>query len=641
LILFTASIIMINFKGLVLKQNCLQMTFIFLITLLIHLNSSSQDISFNVSIAIPTNNRSPDQVIKQLRLTAIHFIRVRDNRINFGIVGSQYHYILLKLISDNTPQEKYLSIDNTSLDTVSIYKLHADATGLLIYLGGNLVPFNESRNYVWHTAPINISKTPSYYLIAVKAAQKNINIRYDILDSDALQKRYEVYQRFVFFYMGIVSMIAIVMLIALLLFKKTVFGAYLGYTICAGGWILTHYGCIFPLVFPQWPWITEIIKPICSLGASFFLLIVLLQVFKISLKPHPWLQPVLKGTVAVIFLLMVLMFFLLKVHLNSNIKIALVAAWQIGLISSIFIIVFTPLSLIHTGYTAKIISVAMLVICVMTIIQQIANLGYINNFFINEHAITMASLLEISIMAFGLFYNFYQEKKQKEKQVMALEQERTETLKKLITLQDNERKRIAADLHDNLGPLLAALKINFRRIIHNRENLKEDLADKTESIIDDSIAEIRNVAHNLMPKGLSANGLINTLNEYFEGISQLYNKKLFFHHQIDTTLSAELQTNMYRIICELVLNAARHSKAELINVSIKNNNKMITVSIDDNGQGFIRKLNGQVKTLGLQSAQSRVLYMKGLFNLQSEKGKGTLIDIEIPLQFNQTNVGSF
>ena len=60
---------------------------------------------------------------------------------------------------------------------------------------------------------------------------------------------------------------------------------------------------------------------------------------------------------------------------------------------------------------------------------------------------------------------------------------------------------------------------------------------------------------------------------------------------------------------------------------------MITVSIDDNGQGFIRKLNGQVKTLGLQSAQSRVLYMKGTFNLQSEKGKGTLIDIEIPLQF--------
>ena len=119
----------------------------------------------------------------------------------------------------------------------------------------------------------------------------------------------------------------------------------------------------------------EIIKPVFSLGASFFLLIVLLQVFKNSLQPHQWLQPILKGAVAVLFLLMVLMFFLLMVHLDSHIKTALVAAWQIGLISSIFIIVLTPLYLIDTGYTAKIFSVAMLVICVMTIIQQIANLG--------------------------------------------------------------------------------------------------------------------------------------------------------------------------------------------------------------------------------------------------------------------------
>ena len=631
MILFTASTIMINLKGLVPNHNCLQKAFVFSLLLLIHLNSKGQDVSFNDSIAIPIDNRLPDQVIKHLRLTAVHFIRATDSRINFGIVGSEYHYILLKLNSDNTPIEKYLSIDNTSLDSISIYKLNADATGRLVYQGGNLVTFDESRNYVWHTTPVNISKNPSFYLVAVKAAQKNINIRYDILDSVALQKRYEVYQRFVFFYMGIVSMIAVVMLIAFLLFKKAVFGAYLGYTICAGGWILTHYGCIFPLVFPQWPVMNEIIKPVFSLGASFFLLIVLLQVFKNSLQPHQWLQPILKGAVAVLFLLMVLMFFLLMVHLNSQLKTALVAVWQIGLILSILLIVFTPFHLLHTGYTAKIFSVAMLVICVMTIIQQIANLGYINNFFINEHAITMASLLEISIMAFGLFYSFYKEKKGKEKQVMELEQERTETLKKLITVQDNERKRIAADLHDNLGPLLAALKINFRRIIHNRKNLQEDLVDKTEGIIDDSIAEIRNVAHNLMPKGLSANGLINTLNQYFESISQLYNKKLLFHHQIDATMSPELQTNLYRIICELVLNAARHSKAELINVSIKNSNKMITVSIDDNGQGFIPRLNGQVKTLGLQSAQSRVLYMKGTFNLQSEKGKGTLIDIAIPL----------
>jgi two-component system NarL family sensor kinase len=230
-----------------------------------------------------------------------------------------------------------------------------------------------------------------------------------------------------------------------------------------------------------------------------------------------------------------------------------------------------------------------------------------------------------------LFYNFYQEKKAKENQVIELEKERTETLKKLITVQNNERKRIASDLHDNLGPLLAALKINFRRIMNSKDSLHQNLVEKTEGIIDDSIAEIRNVAHNLMPKGLSANGLINTLNEYFEGIEQLYNKKLLFRHRIDASLTHELQTNLYRIVCELVLNAARHSQAETINVQIQTTSTIITISIYDDGQGFIRKLNGQTNTLGLQSAESRVLYMKGAFNLQSEKGRGTLIDIQIPL----------
>ena len=175
MILFTASTIMINLKGLVPNHNCLQKAFVFSLLLLIHLNSKGQDVSFNDSIAIPIDNRLPDQVIKHLRLTAVHFIRATDSRINFGIVGSEYHYILLKLNSDNTPIEKYLSIDNTSLDSISIYKLNADATGRLVYQGGNLVTFDESRNYVWHTTPVNISKNPSFYLVAVKAAQKNIN----------------------------------------------------------------------------------------------------------------------------------------------------------------------------------------------------------------------------------------------------------------------------------------------------------------------------------------------------------------------------------------------------------------------------------------------------------------------------------
>lgn len=624
---------MIPFKLLVpAVLTCLKKVYLLLPLLLLYSTGIGQAISFKDSIAIISDSRQPQLVIQQLPLANLHFIKERYNRIDIGLVKNDYHYFLLKLTAtDSLLPLRYLSIDNTSLDILQVYKMTANGSGVLLYQGGSSMAFNTNRKYVWHTAPLDIDKLPSYYLVAIKAPYKNLNVRYDIIEADALQQRYEVYQRYVFFYMGIVSMIAFVMLIAFVLFRKAVFGAYLGYTICAGGWILTHYGCIFPLLYPNYPVINAIIKPITSLGASLFLMMVLLQVFHQNLCSKPRLRKVLHAAVYSVVIIMVFMFCLLIPNLNSAVYKSLIAAWQVGLICSIGIILFTPISFIQTGYTAKIFAAAVLVICLMTIVQQVANLGYIRNFFINEHGITVASLLEISIMAFGLFYNFYQEKKAKEIQVTALEKEQNDTLKQLITLQDNERKRIAADLHDNLGPLLAALKINFRRIMQIKDGQQQNLVDKTESIIDDSIAEIRNVAHNLMPKGLSANGLINTLNEYFEGMEQLYNKKLTFHHRIDASLTQELQTNLYRIVCELVLNAARHSQAATISINIQTTPTIITVSIYDDGQGFIRKLNGQANTLGLQSTESRVLYMKGHFNLQSEKGRGTLIDIKIPL----------
>jgi signal transduction histidine kinase len=181
--------------------------------------------------------------------------------------------------------------------------------------------------------------------------------------------------------------------------------------------------------------------------------------------------------------------------------------------------------------------------------------------------------------------------------------------------------------------LLAALKINFRRIINTNEpGALNGLASKTELIIDESIAEIHNVALNLMPKGLSSNGLINTLKEYFESIEQLYNKEILFNHQVESVLNPELQINLYRIICELALNSARHSDASHITVCINANEKTVSLYIHDNGKGFQLKPANNKKSLGLQNAENRVLYMKGTFDLQTQAGKGTRINIDIPLE---------
>lgn len=590
--------------------------------------SFTQYVTFNDSIAIIPAEGRPEQVIQNVNLSKIHFTKASDNRVNFGLVGSEYNYILLKINTITPNEDLYLSIDNTSLDTLSVYRIYSNGKSSLVYRAGTLVPFNQNNKYVWHILPLAVNNMLSYYLIAMKASQKNINVQYEIQDREQFQQKYLSHERFVFFYMGVVFLIIIIILLALILFRRAVFATYLGYMVLSFTWIISHYGYLFPYVYPRMPLINEIVKPLSSLGAGYFLLVVMNQVFRRQLPSRKTLQRWIRTMLSVLPFIIAGMFLLLIPGLHYIIKNILFSVWHIALILSLCLVALTPFSFLTSGATAKIFAMGMLVICSTTLFQLLANSGFINNFFIEEHGITMGSLLENIIIAFGLFYNLLQERKQREEQVQALELEQADILKKLITVQDNERKRIAGDLHDNIGPLLAALKINFKRIINSKEG-QNGLVQKTESIIDNSILEIRDIAHNLMPKGITTKGLINALKDYFESIETLYNKSINFKHHVLSIFQSDLQINIYRIICELVLNAAKHSKADKINVSLTAGEKMIDIIIFDDGQGF--RPQQQKNSLGLQSAESRVHYLKGKFLLKSEQGKGTIINIELPI----------
>jgi len=603
-----------------------------LLLLLFGLKNNAQDVLINDSIDTIVSTLNPDQILPRISIASLHFKKQEDRRVNFGLTGCKYYYIFLKLNAPQALNNQYLSIDNTSLDTVTIYRIYQDGKDSLLYQGGQLVPFNTKRNYVWHTIPLEINNSPSYYCIAVKASQKNINIQYDINDRNTLLRKYQGYERIVFFYIGIAFMISAIIVLAFFLFKKPVFAAYLAYMLCMSAWIVAHYGRMFPNLYPNIPLLNEVVKPLTSLGAGLFLLIVLQSVFRQNLQSEKLLSKITKWMRIALLVTMTFMFLLLNTELNSMIRAVLVTLWHVELLALIALIIFIPFHFITAGSIAKIFSLAMFVICVMVLMQLFANSGFVKSYFLNEHGMALGSLLENSIMAFGLFYGLLEERKIKEMQVLALEAEQTMTLKKLIAVQDNERKRIAGDLHDNIGPLLAALKINFRRIINVKEEQQQlELVEKTEEIIDDSIIEIRNVAHNLMPKSLSSKGLINTLHDYFADIEQLYNKRIIFSHEVQSIFEPELQINIYRVISELLLNAAKHSNAKIITISVQADFKTVSINVHDDGQGFSSKPNSSKKSLGIQSAESRINFLKGKFCLESEPGNGTTVHIEIPL----------
>jgi signal transduction histidine kinase len=179
--------------------------------------------------------------------------------------------------------------------------------------------------------------------------------------------------------------------------------------------------------------------------------------------------------------------------------------------------------------------------------------------------------------------------------------------------------------------MLAAIKINFLRIVKAKDENKisDNLVTETESIIDDSLTEIRNISHQLMPKGLSSKGLINLLAEYFTDLQIVYNTQIDFTHSISVSLDKDIQLNIYRIISELVLNGAKHSSSKNITVSIETRDTETVVIINDDGKGFNATQKNNSSS-GLKNVESRVAYLKGKMHMQSSVGAGTFIEISLP-----------
>ena len=607
--------------------------FLPLLFLFISIQSKSQPANIKDSTFYFTGKNDPAYVIAGLSLNKTGIYKPHNtNNINFGVIENSYAYIVIKLIAKDPITNACLSIDNTSLDTVLIYRVYEKGIYTLLYKGGNLIPFEKDRNYIWHTTRVEIRDTPSFYLIAVKASGKNINLKYELLDEKKLENKYRLHERIIFIYAGAISLIMLTIFLSFLLLKKNVLLVYLGYIFFLSGWIFAHYGYTFALFYPRTTLLNEVVKPMTNVGAFIFLILTLRLIFKKQLEEKRLLNLALRISLVSLTVNWLLFFSLLNSGMGDKLRYIILLTWHINIFIFLPLILFTPFAFFKTDTSSKIFSLSVLVICIMAIIQLLSNFGVINNYFINEHGMTLGSLMEISVMAIGLFYSVFEEKRKRESQLLYLEQQQTETFRKLITVQDAERKRIANDLHDNIGPMLVSLKINFTRIIKFLQPDKQnELINKTENIITDSIAEIRSIAHNLMPKGLSSKGLILALKDYSENLQHIYNKQIDFQHSIQSIFHQELQTNLYRIICELLLNSAKHSDAQQISLNMQSDKYLVTVIIKDDGKGFDKKNTEPNKSFGMQSVESRVLYLKGSFSIQSEPGKGTSINLIIPL----------
>jgi signal transduction histidine kinase len=254
----------------------------------------------------------------------------------------------------------------------------------------------------------------------------------------------------------------------------------------------------------------------------------------------------------------------------------------------------------------------------------------------NRKTVLLSVVGIISVLIMLLMYSFYRRyklKKEKELQLEIFKQQELST-KAILEAEENERKRIASDLHDGVGQIMSAAKMNLSamesEISFTNEEQKRTF-EKVLNLVDEGCKEVRSVSHNMMPNALVKAGLASAVREFINQIDARIIKTDLYTEGLNERIDSNIETVLYRVIQESVNNVIKHANANHLDISLIKDSDGISVTIEDNGKGFNTKNKNNFEGIGLKNIQTRVEYLKGTVEWNSSVGKGTLVAIHIPL----------
>jgi two-component system, NarL family, sensor kinase len=245
--------------------------------------------------------------------------------------------------------------------------------------------------------------------------------------------------------------------------------------------------------------------------------------------------------------------------------------------------------------------------------------------------ILIGSTLGIGLLGLLGYKNFKSQQKLQQAKITELEKEKyLQAIDAMLKGQEEERSRIAKDLHDGLGGMLSGTKLSFMNMKENLILTPENTAqfNKSISLLDNTIADLRKVAHNLMPEALVKYGLNEAVKDFcstLQASSTLPVIYQFLGEPRNMSSTAEVFT--YRIIQELVNNAVKHANATKILVQLNTPENKIGITVEDDGKGF--NANTVTKGDGLDNIKYRVQYFNGTIDTVTSPGNGTSVHIEL------------
>lgn len=564
--------------------------------------------------------------------------------------------INIKNISD-IDRRLYLYLDNALINYIEYFE-YDGKTQLSRELTGDAFPISERK--IQYRNPIyniklkqNQSKT-IYLLFKLKG--RKIHTPLQLYSQDRLIEHISKKESNISFYYGFLAALSALSIMFFFLIKERVYIYFASYLTSQTLLLFAVSGFSAVYIWPNFTfWVDRSVPVLMSLtiisGLSFLLAFVDNSKFKL------WQIKIIRSYQ--IFAILVLVGALFEgdiFYASIWLLYRMIPPFYIGLIIMaiyFFAKSYIPARFFVLGIIGSLISIfAILFFAVMK---------EHNNLFTNEFVL-FGEVLKSTMLTLALLdrFRFYKEEKDKI-QLQMIEQleelnayreninkelsdkisEKTKELNRkqyevkraLVMGEEQERKRIATELHDGMGSMLSTLKLNAETIEIDEKQLseKERIAYKNViELIDKACVELRNISHNMIPTGMEQFGLIQSLHSIIKNINNSGKTNFNFDtYNLNNRFNRELELSLYRIALELINNIIRHSKAKNATIQLIKNDDNITLMVEDDGIGF--NVNTIVEGMGLHNIKSRVDVFNGKITIDTQPNRGSTFIIEIPI----------
>lgn len=239
------------------------------------------------------------------------------------------------------------------------------------------------------------------------------------------------------------------------------------------------------------------------------------------------------------------------------------------------------------------------------------------------------------LVIFFLYVRFVQSKKNMQELKELVKDKELKALDAMLEGQQGERKRLATELHDTIGSMLSATKYSFKAMEKSMEKMMEENKSqyrKINSMLDETMDSVRKISHDMAAGIFTEKGLEGALSDLCQTFEQPGKMSIHLNvYGFDVPLEYNIEINLYRIVQELLSNIIKHANAREITIQLLKSTENINLTVEDDGRGFDPEEAKKKKGLGLSNIELRVKKLSGKWNIDSGKGKGSTIIIDIPI----------